>query len=314
MLNGIQPSSKVFAGIKGLTSRCDATIANLEIPLTNSKTRTSRKSEADLKAKNQWILKADPRHAPILAQAGFSMVSLANNHAMDYGANGLAEMTSLLDLNRICHAGAATTANLANAPTFLTLPNRKRIGMLSALAFMTPQALRKTTPATLTSAGVAVLSLGGAITKFTREKLTRWVQSARAGSDFVVVALHWGVERKPLPTAYQVSLGRALIDAGADIVWGNHPHVLQGAELYKGHLIMYSMGNLISPTPAKGGFFKVHISDDGTQAVEFYPSVVKEHRVSFTGGRGSFKAVLDMHALCKLLLQRYPSTVSVPAL
>jgi len=314
MLNGIAPSSHVFEGIRDLTSGCDLCLANLEIPLTNSKTKTWRKSVSELKAKDQWILKANPKHAEYIAGAGFTLVSLANNHAMDYGRAGLFEMTSLLDKYKISHAGAGLNSNTALRPAIVTLSNEKKVALLSTLGFMTAKALRKTTPATLDTPGVAVLNINGRLDAKAKEKLSRWIKLGRDKADFVIVGIHWGVERKPLPTPYQVALGRALIDAGADIVWGNHPHVLQGAEFYNGHLIMYSVGNLISNLPATTGFFKVDITDNGKQSIQFAPAKDAAGKVSLLAVKRQAAMQKAMKDLCRLLLRRYPSTVSVPAL
>jgi len=161
---------------------------------------------------------------------------------------------------------------------------------------------------------VGVLSFGGVIGKKAKEKLERWISRAREKADYVIVGVHWGVERKPLPTPYQVALGRALIDAGADVVWGNHPHVLQGAEFYKKRLIMYSMGNLISNLPAQNGFFKLSFDESGNQSAEFFPGRDAAGRVTLTKGPQKGAAFRYMKALCRLLLHRYPTTVSVPAL
>lgn len=314
MLNGIRPSSKVFESVQGLIGANDLSFANLEIPLTKASTKTDRKTAVEIKARNQWILKADPNHARFIRHAGIFMVSLANNHAMDYGPDGLAEMTDLLDASHIGYAGAGLNSNRASRPSIAALPNGKKVALLSVMGFITRKALLKTTPATLDSPGIAVLNLGGKITQSIREKLNRWIQASHDKADYVVVGIHWGVERKNLPTPYQVALGRALIDAGADIVWGNHPHVLQGAELYKGRLIMYSMGNLISNLPATTGFFQVQIQDDGTQSVRFFPAKNSGGRVLMEPARNRQSRVKAMKSLCKLLLRRYPSAVSVPAL
>jgi len=219
-----------------------------------------------------------------------------------------------LDKLRIAHAGAGSNADAAMQDAVVKVSSGKRVALLSALGFMTTAALKKTTPATSTSPGIAVLNLKGRIDKAACDKLVSWIGKARAHADIVVVAMHWGVERKPLPTAYQVSLGRALIDAGADIVWGNHPHVLQGAEMYKKKLIMYSMGNLVSSLPARSGFFRVLFADDGSQSLEFVPTVVHGGRVSILKPHEVRGAVSEMKKLCELLVHRFPCADSVPAL
>ena len=314
MLSGISPSPHVLEGIRKLTAQCDLSFANLEIPLTNATTKTPNKSPAELERKDQWILKADPKHAQFIRQCGITMVTLANNHAMDYGKRGLEQMIQELDANKIHHAGADRNSNAALRPSFSAVKGHKTVALLSVLAFVTPSALRKTTPATLNSAGVAVLSFGGTIGERAKEKLSRWISSARAKADIVIVGVHWGIERKPIPSPYQVTLGRAMIDAGADVVWGNHPHVLQGAEMYKKHLIMYSMGNLISNLPAQTGFFKLEFAADGSQTARFFPGRDAAGRVSLLKAGQREAAYQKMKALCRLLLHRYPSTVSAPAL
>ena len=314
MLNGITPSPKTFANIRPLAARCDLVFGNLEIPLTSSLTKTRRKSAKELLRKDQWILKANPGHAEFLAFSGIGAVSLANNHAMDYGTAGLNQMTSLLDRYHIYHAGAAENADEAMKCTVAIAKNKKSVSLLSVMGFQTTAALLKTTPATLNSAGIGVLNVHGRMDAQFKAKLKGWIGKAKIASDFVVVGIHWGVERKTIPTPYQVQLGRALIDAGADVVWGNHPHVLQGAEMYRGKLIIYSMGNMISNLPAKGGFIKDVIDDEGHQRVFFVPTEIRGGHILTPEGASRGVATSEMKELCQLLMKRYPSPVSTPPL
>ncbi|AIE87840.1 CapA family protein [Fimbriimonas ginsengisoli] len=306
MLNGIPPSPKTFAGIAATLHSGDLAMANLEVPLTDCRVATTRKSPAEVKKKDQWILKASPAHVPFLQVAGLGAVSLGNNHAMDYGQAGLNEMRRALSKAGIVHAGAGDNSSDANRLGVICLRDGTRVGMLSVLAFMTPGALRKTTPATLTSAGVAVLSFGGRIDDRAKSKLAAWVANARRKCDCVIIAAHWGTERKPLPNPYQVTLGRALIDAGADVVWGNHPHVLQGAEFYRGRPILYSMGNLISALPATTGFARLrHRGQRWT--LEFFPANVSRGQVSVVPAKASAPARSAYQALCQAIQSKYPN-------
>src|SRR5205814_10411794 len=125
-----------------------------------------------------------------------------------------------------------------------------RVGMLSYLAFQTAGGRGKCTPATADSPGVAAVVLN-------KDDIESIVHSNKTMCDFLSVALHWGIERQRAPTPYQVSLGRAFIDAGADLVIGSHPHVLQGAEIYRGKPILYSMGNLVSVLPSSTGLIQL---------------------------------------------------------
>lgn len=238
--------------------RADIAYANLEIPITSSQTPTRRKTAEEIKAKHQFILKADPGHIANL-KGTFDFLSLANNHVMDYGTKGLNETIALLNKAKIQHAGAGNTIKEAVQPTVKTLPNGIRVGMISYLAFVSSGGLWKCTPATAKTPGLAGLDLG-ANPKHDRVKAI--VQAAKKKCDVLLVALHWGIERQSKPTKYQIDLGRNFINAGADVVLGAHPHRLQGREIYKGKPILYSMGNLISPLPAASAIYTLRF--DGT--------------------------------------------------
>ncbi len=312
MLNGINPSDGVFAGIAPISHKCDLFLGNLEIPLTNSTHRTTRKSALEILNRQQWVLKASPLHGPFLKKAGFGAVSLANNHAMDYGSTGLSQMIGALDKVGIKHAGAGKDVQQAMSGT--PIPRKKRLVLLSVMGFQTSKALFKTTPATSDSPGIGALDLKGSFNERTREDLRSWIGSARNNAEIVIVAIHWGTERKAVPNPYQVTLGRTLVDCGADVVWGNHPHVLQGAEFYKGKLIMYSMGNLISNLPSRTGFIKLTIDTGGQQKVDFIPAEIHGGSVSIVKPANQVRWKREMQGLCKLLLKRFPCAVSVPAL
>lgn len=280
MLNGLRPSAETFKAIEAWTTKADIATANLEIPLTTSAIATRRKTAADLAARNQYILKADPKHVASLRTAGFDLLGLANNHAMDYGYAGVKQMQGLLEKNGIAWCGSGKDIDQAARPRIVTLSNGFRVAYLAFLAFRTPGGLGKCTPATSTSAGVATLpalpvSKGGDV--LSRQVKTA-VRSAKRVSDMVVVHLHWGTEKRPVPDLWQAQLGRRFIEAGADCVIGNHPHVLQGAELYAGKPLFYSLGNLVSPRPATTAIFRLTFEGKKLKKTEIMP-------LSISGGR-----------------------------
>src|SRR5262249_36568171 len=139
------------------------------------------------------------------------------------------------------------------------------VTLVSGLAFMATGAINKLTPATDDRAGIHGLFFNGTIDKKAKAYLKDWITGQKPDGKKdrpqLVVALHWGIERQTIPTSYQVNLARACIDAGADVVWGHHPHVLQGAELYKGRPILYSMGNLISKKEGPTGLVRLYFED-----------------------------------------------------
>ena len=83
------------------------------------------------------------------------------------------------------------------------------------------------------------------LTTYDPKILVDEIKKLREQCDYLVVYVHWGIERSERPEDYQRSLGKQYIDAGADVVIGSHPHVLQGVEYYKGKPIVYSLGNFI---------------------------------------------------------------------
>ncbi len=311
MLNGIASKTNPFAKVVPYTSACDVFIANLEIPLTNKTTATTRKSAEAVKAKTQFILKADPAHGVNLSKTGIDLVSLGNNHSMDYGPDGLSQMLDILDKWKIGYAGAGADRASARAATVFSSKQTPKLSLTSYLAFMSDKALNTCWPATDNTAGLAALRLGGVVNKTTLPTIKAIVQRAKQSGDFVVIALHWGIEKQTLPTPYQVSLGRAFIDAGADIVLGHHPHVLQGAEVYKGQPIFYSLGNFISPRPGVTGIFKLTFEDSKIKAMSILPCSISGGTVAPYTDVRVLKAQSDAFGkLCDLIQTKFPNKQS----
>ena len=288
-------------------------LANLEVPLTTNKYPTTRKTVAELKARTQFILKANPQHAQWIKLAGIDMVTLANNHAMDYGFAGVRQMTKLLSGKGIAFAGAGAQGEDAMKIATFRLMDGTRVGLFSAMAFVGRAALLKTTPATITTPGINVLNFNAKIDKVAVQRISNIVAAARKQCDFLIIGLHWGVERETIPTAYQVALGRAFADAGANVIWGNHPHVLQGAEVYKGVPIVYSMGNLISPTNALTGVVHLRIKDKKAMRIFFQPAMVRGGRVSALEDLDGRELRGHYINLCRALLKKFPNKDSRPA-
>ncbi|MCE9558259.1 MAG: CapA family protein [Armatimonadetes bacterium] len=260
MLNGIAPKTNPLKGIAPIFRAGDIAYANLEIPITNSKTVTSRKSKKDLIARNQFVLRADPGHIAGLAGMGLDAVSLANNHAMDFGWGGVTDMQKSLTRKDIRFAGAGSTLAEAEICSVVQVKGGPRVGFVSFLAFMGDKALWTCSPATAKAPGIATLAFHGTLDKVAKKRVEEIVAGAKKNCDVLVVALHWGIERQTAPSGYQVQLGRLFIDSGADVILGAHPHVLQGSEVYKGKPICYSLGNLISPLPAATAIHKLTFS------------------------------------------------------
>lgn len=305
MLNGIGIRQQALTGAAPVLRTADVAIANLEIPLTDAKAATSRKSAAELKARKQFVLKADPRHGASIAKAGIDVVSLGNNHCMDFRKTGLDQMRRTLAKIGVVYAGAGDDRVAALAPAVYRGRDGVRTGLVSALAFVGDGALWHCTPATDSTAGVAALAFSGRLDEAAAEVLRAAIADAKTRCDLLVVGLHWGIERQTVPTAYQVRLGRMCIDAGADVVWGCHPHVLQGAELYKGKPILYSMGNLVSSMPAETGLVRLAYDRSSFVRAEFVPYAISLGRIAASPKPAAARKAFAR--LCAFLQKRYPS-------
>lgn len=159
-------------------------------------------------------------------------VTLANNHALDFGQEALLDSCEVLDEAGILHTGAGSDLEMARQPVRVELKG-KRIAIIGATRVIpvADWAAGKAHPGMLAAYDMTVLL----------EEISRQKQE----NDFVVVCIHWGIEREERPEEYQRTMGRQMIDAGADLVVGSHPHVLQGIEYYEGKPIVYSLGNFV---------------------------------------------------------------------
>lgn len=216
-----------FGSVAEALSSADIALGNLECAI----------GTGGAPARKGYTFRAPPAAADALADAGFDLVSLANNHSLDYGAATLTQTLGLLDERGIAHVGAGANDALAEAPTV------REVGGLR-LAFL---------------AYVDVpVERGGFDTARWRAKADRpgvaWaeadaiataVAAARAKADLVIVLLHTGYEGQSATNKHQRAMARAAVDAGAALVIGAHPHVLQGVEQYHGGVIAYSLGNFV---------------------------------------------------------------------
>jgi gamma-polyglutamate biosynthesis protein CapA len=193
-----------FAQIGDFLNTADAVVANLEGPVITNHKKTPSGS---------FSFNFLPDIVPVLKKYNVELVTLANNHTFDYGAQGFDETADYLD-----NAGVEAFGH----PTKVTEALYKNIGS-TTFAFLGFNAIRALDIAQATSA----------------------IAIARTHADFVIVNVHWGEEYSPSSNSFQRKTGRAFIDSGADTVVGHHPHVVQEIEMYKDRPIFYSLGNFI---------------------------------------------------------------------
>lgn len=214
-----------YRDIAELLQKPDFTIANLETPIT-------ARGEQQQK---QYTYRSSPDALPAFKAAGFDVVNLANNHILDYGQDGLLDTLRALDGAKILHTGAGKNLEDAYRPVIVEKDGIK-------IAFL---GFSHKVPDNSWKAGV---NHPGTTQLYDPKQAIKTIQETNEQADLVVVMAHWGEERAEKPLEEHRKMARSFIDAGADLIIGTHPHVLQGLETYQGKWIAYSLGNFLFTT------------------------------------------------------------------
>ena len=221
-----------FSLVKDVLAADDLTVANLEVVFT------ARTQHAD----KMYNLMADADHVAVLNAGSIELVNTVNNHCMDFGRAGYQESLATLEAAGIASFGSIY-AGREDGYDLLGVQdvNGIRFGFIG---FSYPQ-------------------------EADQQRIANRIATLREqGCDVVVVSLHWGRETHPTPTTGQMNYAKRILDAGADMIWGHHPHVLQPIQFYGGKPILYSTGNFTFGTmsnvdPATGIFQLTYQKEDG---------------------------------------------------
>lgn len=180
-----------------------------------------------------------PNRIAELKKYNFSYFTIANNHITDQGALGLKETRANLNALEFNYSGDADAQISEKSLRIITIKDKK----------------------------IALVALSMVYHNFDPTLMKKIVNEARAQADWVIVNIHWGNEYQHNYNLTQQKIGRELIDSGADIIIGHHPHVVQGMEIYKKRPIFYSLGNFIfdqyfSPDTQEGLGIELELTDD----------------------------------------------------
>ncbi len=216
------PSVECFEDIVATFQQVDLVVANLECVLT-SIGRDGIPGKCTLRSSPEW--------GQVLRKAGVGLVSLANNHTMDFGPVGLFDTMEALRQADVNFVGAGRNRDEACAPVFLDIAQRR-------VAFLARSTVTVSAPtyATENIPGVAFLDI---------DQTVGAIRACRSRADLVVLMLHWGIEEYSYPSLAQRVLAKQLIEAGASAILGHHPHVLQGVEQIGAGIVVYSLGNFV---------------------------------------------------------------------
>lgn len=237
-----------FEHVKHLLRKGDIVLGNLETVLSK---RTNRHGF------NKIDLRGEPSWAKLIAEAGFNVISVANNHAMHHGIGAWYE-----SIRNLRNAGI-NVVGIKKDPILILECKGIRIAILG-FSLRPPQYGVLSPPYYLTSA----------------EEVRERVNQAKGNADIVIISLHWGDEYSSRPSQEQLQIGESFIRSGATLIVGHHPHVLQGIERKGRAVIAYSLGNFVSDMTAKrsreSAILSLHLSKQGIEGLSLIPILIGE--------------------------------------
>jgi poly-gamma-glutamate capsule biosynthesis protein CapA/YwtB (metallophosphatase superfamily) len=244
--------TSVFGDTADLLRQADLLFVNQEVPITDRGTPFPGIIEAGMAC-----LRAPLRSVEALVALGVSGVTLANNHGVDYGHEGLLHAIAHLEAHGIPSFGAGADEATAFAPLVVATEG-VRVASLGFTTVFPSGGLAGPSSPGLAGIRIATGYETSATTAYQPgtpsvtitfpnqgdlQRMERHIAEARSTADLVVVQFHWGVAGQWWASGYMEALGHAAVDAGADLVVGNHPHVLMGVEVYRGVPIYYNLNH-----------------------------------------------------------------------
>lgn len=244
----------------------DVFMLNNEFPFSTGGTPTPGK---------KFTFRANPSNIELYEQMGVDVVSLANNHAYDYGETALMDTFTTLENANIPYVGAGRNIDEAKKPLYL-IANGIKIAIVSAT-----QIERNATPdtkeATATSAGV--------LRCMDPSALLEVITEAKANSDFVVLYIHWGTESQEQTDWLQDEQAPIYAQAGVDLIIGDHPHCLQKIDVVSGVPVIYSLGNFWFNSKTQNTcLVEITVNKDGMETFQFIPCIQNDCRTILLEG------------------------------
>ncbi|MCR8643868.1 CapA family protein [Paenibacillus sp. N1-5-1-14] len=250
-----------FQFVKKEVSAADYAFVNLETAITNHNEKDTNQI---------YNFKSDPIALQGLKNAGFDIVSIANNHVLDFKEPGFLDTLKHLTDAGLKYVGGGRNAEEAYKAQTVEIKGKK-IKFLAFSRFI-PQTY-----------WFAQKNRPGIAEAYNEKSVLPVIERERKGADYLLVYMHWGVEKTNKPEAWQRTYAHKILDAGADAIVSSHVHVLQGFEFYKGKPIAYSIGNFLFPDYVKGdnadtGILHLNLQD-GKVAMEFKPYFIQANQI-----------------------------------
>jgi poly-gamma-glutamate capsule biosynthesis protein CapA/YwtB (metallophosphatase superfamily) len=285
-----RPPAHPWGDTLPLFEQADLRLCNLECAMTDAGTPWAWPSKA-------FHFGTDERNVRALLAARFDIVSLANNHILDYGEAGMTRTIELLDASAIGHAGAGSDFEQAAAPAE-RMVGSARVGVIAFTDNEPGWAAGRSTP------GTFFVPLEGDDPEAT--PLLAAVRTARSRVDVLVVSAHWGPNWGDEPAPGHVRLGHALIDSGADIVFGHSGHIVRGVEIYRQRPILYCAGDFVDDYAVdpverndRSSIFMVEARRHGVDRILIYPTVIRDFQARRASGGEAIEILRRLQGLCQ---------------
>lgn len=259
MLDGVPSANYDACGITGVVSRelLDE-LTGADILMVNNEFAWSDRGTA--MEDKKYTYRCNPSYVTILKELGVDIVSLANNHTLDFGKEALSDTFTTLDGAGILYAGAGESKERAEQVQVIE-KGGKKFGFIagSRVIPVTDWNVENAQP--------------GLFTVYDYSRLVELVAQAKESCDFVTVYLHWGIERVEYPEEYERAMAKACIEAGADLIIGGHAHCIQGVEFIENVPVFYALGDFIFlRQTSHSAVVSVTVEADGTVSYRYLPT------------------------------------------
>jgi poly-gamma-glutamate synthesis protein (capsule biosynthesis protein) len=259
-----------FALVAPLLRQADIRVANCEVPLSNRGLPQHGKHE---------VLHSTPEMVTGFTAAAFDVVSLANNHTMDYGPEALLDTVGLLQRNGIVCCGAGADDAAAWRPALLERRGLRVAFLACASEAYLGFAAHPSKPGIAAIRRDALYGSQG-VNPEDLDRLTGAIREARRAAHVVVLCCHWGLSQSRSLTVSQRAIARAALRAGATLILGHHPHVLQGIQVAGGRAVCFSLGNFVfdllppflGPATRQTMIVRTHLTCSGVSRLAFRPA------------------------------------------
>lgn len=272
-----------FSHVAGTLAAADLTFGDLECPLSDAFTPPA----------HGMAFVAPKRAIEGIKASGFDILGLANNHSTNFGTKALTDTLATLKQNNIEYVGGGYNESEAKSFKVLTIKGKKFV-FLSFNCIIGDLAASENSPGDWH----VKLEPWERIDQDQICEVVTKVEEARKAGDFVIVMAHWGQEYTHDPNPQMISLARQIIDAGADLIVGTHPHWTQGVEVYKGKLITYSLGNFVfdqewSRKTKQGLILDTIFYEDKLASATLTPVLIKDFHRPRILGEEEGKPIMD---------------------